>query len=137
MLEQFTKLEDLQAFAKAQQKTIVELTKKNTVLSDKVKQLEKLLETTVPVIQDKKIDFGVNDEETIARQQLFLLKQKSQEEELTLEETRRVEIYSKILINLKDKPKTLETSSRQLSEDELLQITQTAENKNDDRENKH
>lgn len=122
MINTFKNLEDLQAFAKAQQKTLIELTKKNKNYEDEIKHLKKLLEGAVPVINDRPVDFSSNDEESIAREQLFLLKQISKEKELTMEEARKVEIYSKILSTLKGKPKDINGSSKQLSEGELLTL---------------
>lgn len=139
MLAQFTELSELQAFARAQQKTITELTKKNKALDEEVKHLKKLLEGAVPVIQaPKKADFGSNDEEAIAREQLFLLKKISNERELTYEETKRVEIYSKILMSLKDKNvKTIDVTSKQLSDAELIaQLTQSKED-DDGKQDQH
>jgi len=138
MLEQFKELPELQAFARAQQKTITELTKKNKAQDDEIKHLKKLLEGAVPVIQEKPIDFGANDEEAIAREQLFLLKKMSNERELNYEETKRVEIYSKILMALKDKqPKTIEVKSRQLSDSELLNALTQAKDDNDGKQDQH
>lgn len=136
MLDQFKELSDLQAFARAQQKTIVDLTKKNKALEEEVKHLKKLLESTVPIIkvpEENKIDFNASDEEAIAREQLFKLKDISKERELTLEETKRVEIYSKILAALKNQQtKPIDVSSRKLSDAELIAALK---NGNNDREN--
>ena len=141
MLDQFREISELQAFARAQQKTIMDLTKKNKNLDEEVKHLKKLLEQTVPVIKptEEKIDFGSNDEEAIAREQLFLLKKISNERELTLEETKRVEIFSKILNSLKEKqPKVLEIKAKQLSDAELLaQISQAKEDDSDGKDQQH
>lgn len=124
MVDTFKTMEDLQMFCKAQQKTLIELTKKNKEKEDKIKHLEKLLSQTVPVLQtDKpKIEFGANDEESIAREQLFRLKELSHEKELTLEEAKRVEIFSKILIAGKQKPKDIISNGKQLDTKELLKL---------------
>lgn len=123
MIAQFSNLEDLSAFAKAQQKTLLELTKKNKVLEDETKHLKKLLEGTVPVINpNPKTSFSTNDEESIAREQLFLLKQKSTNEELTYEETKKVEIYSKILNTLKTNHKTIDANSKDISTTDVLKL---------------
>jgi hypothetical protein len=130
MITQFKEFGDLQAFAKAQQKTLIELTKKNKSYEDEIKHLKKLLEGAVPVIANKPVDFASNDEESIAREQLFRLKQLSNEKELTLEEAKRVEIFSKILTALKGKPKDINGNSKQLSEKELLAIVGTDDDAN-------
>lgn len=132
MINQFTNFEDLQAFAKAQQKTLIDLTKKLKTSEDKVKHLEKLVEGAVPLINPPaKVDFSANDEESIAREQLYLLKRVSSERELNLEETKRVEIYSKILMALKGKQKDITPPSRSLSNEQLMAAI--SEEKDDDR----
>jgi hypothetical protein len=130
MVAQFKTLDDLRAFANAQQKTLIELTKKNKNYEDELKHLKKLLESAVPVIasEQPKVNFSSNDEESIAREQLFLLKNISAERELTFEETRKVEIFSKILNTLKAKPKDVEVKSQQLTEKELLQLMVAPDN---------
>lgn len=130
MVAQFKTLDDLRAFANAQQKTLIELTKKNKNYEDELKHLKKLLESAVPVIasEQHKVNFSSNDEESIAREQLFLLKNISAERELTFEETRKVEIFSKILNTLKAKPKDVEVKSQQLTEKELLQLMVAPDN---------
>lgn len=124
MVSQFTNIEDLSAFARAQQKTLVELTKKNKNYEEEIKHLKKLVEGAVPLISNKSsaIDFSSNDEEAIAREQLFRLKELSHEKELTLEEAKRVEIFSKILVSLKQKPKDVNAKSKDYSEQELLTL---------------
>ena len=78
MVSQFTTIDDLSAFARAQQKTLVELTKKNKNYEEEIKHLKKLVEGAVPLISNKSnIDFSSNDEEAIAREQLFRLKELS------------------------------------------------------------
>lgn len=131
MLAQFKDLSELQAFANAQQRTIIELTKKLKKAEDETKHLKSLLEKSVPLIESdeskklQKKGFLTNDEESICRQQLFLLNQMSAERELTLEESKRVEIFSKILRALEEKPKTVVVESRTLSTEELLASVQT------------
>lgn len=138
MINQFTTLVDLQAFAKAQQKTLIDLTKKLKASEDEVKHLKKLLEGAVPVVNSPaKINFEANDEETIARQQLHLLKMISTDKELSLEETKRVEIYSKILNTLKDKPKTIEVNTKNLSIQELTAALGTSEDNDDRSDDQH
>ena len=123
MINQFKEFDDLKAFANAQQKTLIELTKKNKAYEDENKHLKKLLEGAVPVINDRPtVDFSANDEESIAREQLFLLKQISKDKELSMEEARKVEIYSKILSAPKGKSRDINANSKQLEAGELLTL---------------
>ena len=69
-----------------------------------------------------KNSFIVTDEEVICRTQLNLLKQMSLERQLTLEESRKVDIFSKILIALNEKPKTIKLETKSFKDEELLAI---------------
>lgn len=123
MVDQFKTIEDLSAFAKAQQKTLIELTKKNKNYEEEIKHLKKLVEGAVPLISNKpKVDFSTSDEESIAREQLFRLKELSRERELNLEETKRYEIYSKMLSNLKEKPKDINAKSKDVDDAVLIAL---------------
>lgn len=134
MINQFKEFDDLKAFANAQQKTLIELTKKNKAYEDEIKHLKKLVEGVVPVINDRPtVDFSANDEESIAREQLFLLKQISKDKELSMEEARKVEIYSKILSAPKGKSRDINANSKQLEAGELLTLLSKT---NDDPSNK-
>lgn len=134
MIAQFKTLEELQAFCKAQQKTLIDMTKKLKASEDEIKHLKKLLEGAVPVINaPQKINFSTNDEEQIAREQLFLLKQISAEKELTMEEAKKVEIFSKILtLGKEKKSKGLQDIEINAKQSSIEQLTATALIENDD-----
>lgn len=142
MIAQFKSLEDLQAFAKAQQKTLIDMTKKLKASEDEIKHLKKLLEGAVPLVSPiPKVNFSAQDEEQIAREQLFLLKQISADKELTMEEAKKVEIFSKILNTLKEKkPKGLRDIEleAQNTETKQLMASLASDEKDDDRsDNSH
>ncbi len=142
MIAQFKSLEDLQAFAKAQQKTLIDMTKKLRASEDEIKHLKKLLEGAVPLVNPPtKVTFSAHDEEQIAREQLFLLKTISKDKELTMEEAKKVEIFSKILNSLKDKkPSGLRDIELQAKSSSLEQLTATLnvdENDDDRSDNSH
>lgn len=118
------KIEDLEAFCEAQAKTIIELNKK---LNEKQIEYDALKKNTGNVIPLKKSDgtliegqFAVKDEETICREQLFLLKNLSMDRELTMEEAKKVEIYSKVLSQINSKPKETETTNKTHTIAEIL-----------------
>lgn len=133
MLEQFKDFASLQKFAEAQQKTIQALTRKlkvteeeNLELKDRLDSIPILSEnsqnTSIPqknlAIED--LSFGT-DEEIISKIQLARLKEVSMERELTLEEAKRVEIFSKIL-NTKEKNKTFDVTAKQMNSTDLLKM---------------
>lgn len=100
---------ELQAFAKSQFEIIQNLSKKITKIEEEKKHLEELLEQTNPlqVGQTTEItpitDLSVSDSEIIARTQLRMLRELSMKNELTLEETKKAQIYTDILISLNKK----------------------------------
>ena len=128
MLDETKDLAELKVFSEAQQKTIIKLSKKNKELEEEVAHLKKLLETTAPVIQTTENvsvsaeKFLTSDQEAICRMQLNRLKDVSYERELTLEEAKRVEIFSKIINVLENSPKTIKVETKNLDNKELLSL---------------
>lgn len=113
---------ELQAYSNAQTKTIVELSRKLNEKDQEILHLKKLLEGSTPLIREKKdlTKFESNDQEYICRIEINKLRDISIERELTLEECKKLDIYSKILKDLLNAPKTIEVKSRNLSDAELL-----------------
>lgn len=128
MLKQFKDDIELRAYAEAQYTTILELSKKIQKLEEENVGLKKLLENSTPLLEDQKKEFlgyslDACNEEIISTIQLNKLKEISFDRELTLEETKRVEIYAKILSNLNAKktekqPQTADS----LSNEDLLKL---------------
>lgn len=130
---QYKDFNQLQEFAQAQQTTIIQLSKKIQRLEDERDHLKKLLESSVPLLNEpgriipgNKILTGV--EEAICVMQLDRLRDISLERELTLEETRRVEIFSKVLASVKNKSKDAEDKTKQMSTEELLAAVENDDN---------
>lgn len=128
MLEEFKTLADLQTFAEAQYKTIQDLTRKNKDLKDEIVRLQKQLENGVQKQDDSNpspitiLSTG-SDEEIIAKVQLGKLKELSYERELTLEETKRTEIFSKILGSFRElENKTPEAEYKKLDDAQILRL---------------
>jgi multidrug resistance efflux pump len=126
MLEEFKSLAEIRDFAESQMKTIQELSKRIVSLEQERDHLKNILETTTDLVQKPKIllfENYNNDEEVIAKQQLAMLKQKSDSVELTLEETKKVAEYAKILSNLREaKPKDNALEVKALSDEELMKM---------------
>lgn len=126
MIKEFKEFSELKSFAESQMKTIQELSKRIVALEQERDHLKTILETTTDLLEKPKIllfENYNNDEEVIAKQQLAMLKQRSDTSELTLEETKKVSEYSKILRELgqkKDNKKEIEVKA--LSDDELLKL---------------
>jgi len=133
MLKDFKELAEVKAFAEAQTRTIIELNKKNRELQEEVLHLKKILEDSTGIIQPNNSDVQSNlllgeDEETIAKVQINRLKEISFARELTLEESRKLEIYVKVLNVVKNKPAKVFEMTKSLGNDELLKLVDESTN---------
>lgn len=126
MAQQFTSVEELQAYSEAQFKTITALNEKINNLQT---ELEKVKAENIKLKKEQAIDsvpadskFKVSDEETACVIQIALIKSNAMERELTMDETKRLEIYVKTLGLIRgktpDKPKEKDTSK--MSTEELM-----------------
>jgi hypothetical protein len=133
MLDEVKDMSELRVFSEAQQKTIIKLSKKNKELEEEVSHLKKLLECQTPIIQTSEQPaslgekFLTSDQESICRMELNKLKQTSFERELTLEEAKRVDIYSKILNVLENSPKTIKVETKSIPSQDLMSLVQSEE----------
>lgn len=132
MLDEVKDLAELRVFSEAQQKTIIKLSKKNKELEEEVVHLKKLLENQTPLIETQSQPivgekFLTSDQESICRMELNKLKQVSFERELTLEEAKRVDIYSKILNVLENSPKTIKVETKSIPSQDLMSLVQSEE----------
>lgn len=137
LTKEFNDLMEANMFAKAQHNTIVSLSKKIQKLEEEKTHLEKLLASSTPLIPSEKTNSLIqsnmggiltDDEESICRMQLRKLRDKSLLDELTLEEAKRVEIYTKILIAKANQPKTVVIESKNIPNDQLLAAFEELEN---------
>lgn len=127
LMKSFSEITELQVFCEQQHATILELTKKIDALKAKNKQLEDLLQTKVPLIGEYKpiVQAGRIDEayeENICRIELKKLHDVSLERALTMEEARKVEIYSKLLIAINQKPKNDIIDTEKIKTEDLLRL---------------
>lgn len=123
--EQFKNFTELQAFASSQYKTIIELSKRINNLEEKNEQLQKLLDQSIPKepsLQAKSLVVAnASDEEIICRYELRKLKEKSESnDELTLEESKRVDIYTKLLQILSGKKEAPAKPTEKLTPEQLM-----------------
>lgn len=137
MLDEVKDMAELRVFSEAQQKTILKLSKKNKELEEEVSHLKKLLESQTPLIQTDTSaglpaeKFLTSDQEAICRMELNKLKQNSFDRELTLEEAKRVDIYSKILNVLENSPKTIKVETKSIPSQDLMSLVQSEESSNE------
>lgn len=127
MLEQFKDFASLQKYAEAQYKTILSLSKKVKTLEEENVELKDLLEKSTPLLDEEKKNFvayqveASSDEEMIAKVQLARIKEISMDRELTLEEAKRVEIFTKIL-TAKGSNSSISVQTKQMGSDDLLKL---------------
>ncbi len=144
LLDQYKDEKSLKAFAEAQMKTITSLSKELTELKKANDHLKNLLETSTPLIKGENDNTGssvrleglmTQDDEAIAVLELNRLRDIAMERSLTLEESRKAELFHKMLITLKNQPKTIVVESKKLSTDELLALA-TSESSSNSQESK-
>lgn len=125
---QYKTLEQLQQYAEAQNSTILQLSKKVQRLEEERDHLKKLLETSVPIIKttDNKIsEIYANDSEYICHMEIAKLKEISGLRELTLEESRKLETYFRIVSQVENKTKKPEKEVQKLDTNELLKLVES------------
>ena len=115
---------DLEKETKVLYKSIEKYQKENDALRKEVGHLKELLTMTAPLIS-KEIKIEVPKEQAACEIQLVMLHKKSQDRELTLEETKRLEILIKSLYLIKDKATGIQvTGADDIS---IEQLTKAAE----------
>jgi len=116
--------EELQEFIEAQQKVLMQLNKKLQKLESENIQLKIQLDRTPQVTTDKKNIFTTSDEESIAREQLYLLHQVSMTRELSYEECKKVDTYTKLLLAINSKEKGNDDAAKKEDTADLLKIVE-------------
>jgi hypothetical protein len=132
MSAKFTSADELKAYSDAQYKTILNQSKEisklkaeNNKLRDDVERMAK--EITVSNAQkslnpNSSSQFDTSDEETICVVQLAMLKSISLNRELTSDETKRFEIFTKTLKLIRGQAGEKEEPTKRLSNEELLAL---------------
>jgi arsenate reductase-like glutaredoxin family protein len=107
MAEQFTSLEELQAYCDSQYKTLLTLNQK---INSQEKEIAKLKETNANLQRDIAVSgasrkeegqFTTSDEETTCVIQLAMIKSTAMQRELIMDEVKRFEILAKTLIAIR------------------------------------
>jgi hypothetical protein len=119
-------LAELQEFCDAQQKVIIQLNKKIQKLEAEKNTLENTVKNSSPNLFGKELHMA-NDmatEEAICALQIKRLEETSLERELTLEETRKLEAFSKILATFRSSTKGNDSKTKGVSPAELLKLVE-------------
>jgi hypothetical protein len=116
--------DSLQAYSDSQFKTILDLKRQLETLKAENESLKKMLEGSVANIQLQvsNLGVGVSNEQIICETQIALLKTRAISQELTMEEARKLEIYYKILAQIKDKNEEAEDVTATITESDLLKL---------------
>lgn len=139
MAAQFNTVDDLKVYCDAQFKTIQRLTaqineirKENDEWKDKyikLKESKNALEANQIINQpkdDKLTKLGVTSQEAICIMQLEFIKQSALVRELTLEETKKVEILVKTLDTIRNVPKKIEIDTKDMSNEQLIKLIEAS-----------
>lgn len=133
LIKDFKTYDELKIFCNSQFNQILNLSKKNRELEEKVKELEKSPKvnnypalTKLSQIEESTSNaqfFVADDAKTIAQVQLKMLKEQAFDRELTYEETKKLEIFNKVLnVQASEKDKPLKANAKVLDEKELLEL---------------
>lgn len=123
MAKSFKDMTELQAYCDSQYKTIIELSKKINKLEQQNKDLEKLVESKGLISEvSSTLSVDASDEEVICTAQLKLLRDISNKGAFTLEESRKFEIFTKILQTIQANKKKTGEGLGKLNDDELLSM---------------
>lgn len=125
LVEQYKTFDELKLFCEQQFKQILSLTKKNRELEDKLAVSKVFEPTNLPVPQGTDLKV-LDDAKTISQVQIQMLKQTAFGRELTLEETKKLEIFNKILNQQEEKDKPLRVNAKVLGETDLLKLIENA-----------
>lgn len=121
--EEKTKVKDLKEFASSQYKLIENLVSENKLLKEKNEYLEQALQNYVQK------SMRLSPEEMICIEQIDLLKTKSRNRELTLEETKRLDILVRSLKLIREESTVIVSHSDPsgVKESELVAIARGPE----------
>lgn len=116
---------ELQNYSDNQFKAIVELQKQIATLQAENQSLKTMLEQNLPSLNND-LSFQISNEELICLTQLQMLKDAAVMSPLTLEETRKFQVFSDVLTRIKAKsPSSQETTVKNMSTEQLLTIVQS------------
>lgn len=123
-LSELKDISELKKFAEAQNKIILNLSKELKDAKDKIQHLEKLLESTTEIIPSDNKKYEKEDEEICIRQ-LQLLRDISNERELTYEEAKKVDTYSKIYQTIKNSKEDIVPKTKDIQTSDLLKLVKS------------
>lgn len=129
LANQFNNIKDLREYCNSQYSVIVELNRKINKIEEENKHLLALVEKATPYLaeQEGKLEVykNLSDEMAICLMQIKILKDKSISSELSFEDTKKLEIFTKTLITLKTGQKAPDSAAKGLSDAELINLIES------------
>ena len=119
MVKEYKTQAQFKQLAEGQHKTIVQL-------SRKINELQAKLESSPAKPETRQLLGSVEDKEIICRTQLAILREKSLNSELTLEEAKKVEIFTRVLASDTKDNKLEDSEFKQISNEELVALVETS-----------
>lgn len=127
LANQFKTLAELRQYCNSQFQVITNLNKKIVQQEEEIKHLKELLTKSTAIMDDSngslQVYKDVSDELATCLMQIKLLKEKSVGGELTFEDAKKLDIYTKLLLQINNgKGKEKEASTEKLTDEELLKL---------------
>lgn len=132
LTEQFKTFDELEIFVGSQYKQILNLSKKIKELEEKNKELQERVKenNNLSVLKPDTSNLSIpgeplkllNDSKTIAQVQIKMLKEEAFGRELTLEETKKLEIFNRILTEKEDKKEPIKANAKVLDDSQLINL---------------
>lgn len=122
---------DLQAYSDAQFKTIVQLNQEIAKLKSENDFLKMTLDQNVPnmALQVSDLGIGISNQQLICETQILILKNDAMLRPLTMEETRKLEIFTNVLEKVKRNTlDPVQVEVNKLSDTDLLTILKNEAN---------
>lgn len=132
LTKQFKTEEELRIFCAAQFNQIIQLTKKNKELEEKLSESSKKNkqnDNQILIAQSNSLILTpgmklLDDAKLISQVQLKALKDAAFDRELTLEEVKKLDIFNRILNQQEEKKEPLKAGAKSLNEKDLLSLVE-------------
>lgn len=133
LAQNFKSLKELRQYCNSQYAVINSLNKKIVMQEEEIKHLKELLTKSAAIVDDSsgslQIYKDISDEQATCLMQIKILRDRSMSGELTFEEAKKLDIYTKLLMQLNSGEKSEENVTKSLSDEELLKLLNSEEEK--------
>jgi len=119
---------ELQSYSDTQFHSMVELKKKVEELERENKHLKEMLEGNIPSLNliSNPDGLGISNEQLVCETQIALLKERAVTRELTMEESKKFQIFSNVLQELrKSGDNTEDAHVKKMTDNDLIKLLET------------